>query len=184
MNVYLFYRRYLDMADTKKWRDRVTSDSNEKIFAPKSWDFTFHSYPEELKGSPELSHYVMFYISVPELRGDGVAVEQPASNEPTKSIRDYLQGKGTDKFGDQSAQFANFSRRQGLEWEGKAEEQLGQAIVAEVMSTRKGTPEEQVKEEIKSMGHRGAAGAYRNMAYLATAVGKTRMVMAKDRRHI
>ena len=84
--------------------DNTTMDSNKKVFANSSridWNFKKHIYPLELEGSPELSHYIMFYIAVPERRNTDTQVNQTQSAEIRKRIQNYLDDKGKADFSKQ-----------------------------------------------------------------------------------
>ena len=87
-------------------KDNTTMDSNAKVFANTpltKWDFKKHVYPRELEGSPDLSHYVVFYIAIPakSKKGD---FGQTTSNDIRKRIQNYL----VDDKGDVRAGRSNF----------------------------------------------------------------------------
>lgn len=72
-------------------RNKTTTDSNAKFVHSSSdkWKFSLHKYPAELEGSPELSHYVMFYIAVPS-KSKHPHMAQSESNDFRSRIQDYL----------------------------------------------------------------------------------------------
>ena len=75
-------------------RDRKTGDVNKLAFSQgNKWDFTYLKYPLDLEGSPELSHYVVFYISVPEKRS-GLKFSVDETKDMRKHIENYLYDEG------------------------------------------------------------------------------------------
>ena len=79
-------------------RNKTTTDSNAKFVHSSSdkWKFSLHKYPAELEGSPELSHYVMFYIAVPS-KSKHPHMAQKETQDFRGRIQDYLYDKSGTK---------------------------------------------------------------------------------------
>ena len=79
---------------SKDWSKKKSMNAQKAQFATKGWDFHVHRYPLDLESNVELSHYVGFYISLPEHRLENdvntTGKTQEASSDAKLSWRNYM----------------------------------------------------------------------------------------------
>lgn len=105
------------MASTNKHDPAVSFDSNEKAWkgsSHKKFNFTKWIYPADLATSSELTHYIAFYISVPQMRYTSRASSKKENFEIQKDIRDYLS-KAPSRGSDMAAELDRNNKQLGRE---------------------------------------------------------------------